>query len=78
MSNQKELHLELKKVLDLPTYYGKNLDVLWDCLTGWVSLPITLEWRNFNQCKKNIREYADKVIETTEKELDGNFKLVVF
>lgn len=30
---KKEKHDYLKKELDFPDYYGKNLDALYDCLT---------------------------------------------
>lgn len=32
------LHIYLQYMLDLPAYYGKNLDALYDCLTD-VSEP---------------------------------------
>ncbi|WP_439345402.1 barstar family protein [Vacuolonema iberomarrocanum] len=38
---RRELHEMLKK-LDLPDHYGDNLDALWDCITGWIDLPIDL------------------------------------
>ena len=28
-----QLHSALKRLLDLPDYYGENLDALYDCLT---------------------------------------------
>ena len=30
----KALHIYLQYMLDLPEYYGRNLDALHDCLTG--------------------------------------------
>lgn len=27
-----DLHTRIKKALDFPDYYGKNLDAFWDCL----------------------------------------------
>jgi ribonuclease inhibitor len=35
-----KIHRILKKKLDLPDYYGENLNALWDCLTGWIDLPV--------------------------------------
>ncbi len=49
--NKEGLHDTLKDKLDFPDYYGKNLDALWDCLTGWIDLPLTLIWRNFEFSK---------------------------
>lgn len=33
MVRKKETHEYLQQMLDLPEYYGKNLDALYDCLT---------------------------------------------
>ena len=74
-----ELHEVLKHQLALPDYYGKNLDALWDCLTGWIDLPLIVEWQGFTQARQAIGEYVDKVLQTlrqAEDELDG-FKVEV-
>ena len=42
ISTPEELHQELKRALRLPTWYGGNLDALYDCLTS-LSKPICLE-----------------------------------
>jgi ribonuclease inhibitor len=68
------LHRLLKNVLSLPDYNGENLDALWDCLTGWIDLPLTIEWRGFDETRKNIGDYADKVLDTfreAERRLEG-------
>jgi ribonuclease inhibitor len=59
-----EFHRLLKKELSLPDYYGENLDALWDCLTGWVDVPLIVEWRGFDEIRKNIGDYADKALDT--------------
>lgn len=38
------IHHWLADKLQLPEYYGHNLDALWDCLTGDLELPVTIEW----------------------------------
>ena len=43
---KEELHKVLKEELELPEYYGENLDALWDCLTGWIDLPMEVMSRN--------------------------------
>ena len=42
ISTPEELHQELKRALRLPTWYGGNLDALYDCLTS-LSKPVCLE-----------------------------------
>jgi len=69
-----ELHEALRRQLDLPDYYGQNLDALWDCLTGWIDLPLTVEWRGYHAARVEIGEPVDRVLATlrmAESELDG-------
>jgi len=39
-----DVHEWLKRELDLPEWYGRNLDALWDCITGDVPKPIRIRW----------------------------------
>lgn len=43
MTDKETLHTYLAQALDLPAYYGRNLDALHDCLTerGKVEIEIT-------------------------------------
>ncbi|ASB61741.1 barnase inhibitor [Bacillus sp. A053] len=78
--NKEGLHNALKDNLNFPDYYGKNLDALWDCLTGWIELPQTLVWRNFELSKKFLGSYADDVLEVlqeAQEELEGEFIIIV-
>ncbi|NQE97905.1 barstar family protein, partial [Bacillus subtilis] len=63
-----------------PNYYGRNLDALWDCLTGWVDLPLTLVLINFEFSKKFLGSYADDVLEVlleAQEELEDEFKIII-
>lgn len=60
--DEDSLHRELGLKLNLPEYYGHNLDALWDCLTSWVDLPINIVWKNHDVSQKNLGNYFDKVI----------------
>ena len=60
------VHLELKRKLKLPNYYGGNLDALWDCLTDLVDLPLEIEWKNYDTARKNLGEYAARVLDLLE------------
>jgi ribonuclease inhibitor len=78
MKNIKDFHLYLKETLGFPEYYGMNLDALWDMLTGWVDLPLTIEWKNFESSENNLGEDAFRILDVfkeAEQEIDG-FKLV--
>ena len=34
MESRTAAHSELQRALELPEHYGRNLDALWDCVTG--------------------------------------------
>ncbi|MCM2990604.1 barstar family protein [Bacillus safensis] len=75
--SQEELHDQLKTVLHLPDHYGKNLDALWDCLTGEVTLPVELTWVNFQASKVALGDYAEslrQLFQEAEEELKGQFQ----
>lgn len=48
------MHKILKNKLDLPNYYGENANALWDWLTAWVTLPLTVEWEFFKDSKNML------------------------
>lgn len=69
-----DFHAKIKELLELPEYYGENLDALWDCLTGWVETPLTLIWKDFNLSKESLGEYAEKIFnlfQDAQKEVNG-------
>ena len=70
MLSKDELHAELKSKLDFPSYYGANLDALSDCLTGWIDLPVEVEWRDFSLVEGRLGEYARQVLKQFQ-EVDG-------
>ena len=61
-----DLHNEIRKKLELPEWYGNNLDALWDMLTGFIETPIeiTVIYKPENKAAENLKENVLKVIET--------------
>lgn len=47
-----DFHREILKKMEFPSYYGNNLDALWDCLTGHADLNVILIW-NAHQISRN-------------------------
>ncbi|MCT4575529.1 MAG: barstar family protein [Firmicutes bacterium] len=77
-NDKEQFHSYIKELMDLPDYYGGNLDALWDCLTGWVDLPMHVKWINFTTSKISLGDYADSVLETfkdAEEELGADFRV---
>ena len=62
IATPESLHDALARALEFPDYYGRNLDALWDCLTGWVEGPVTIIWRDYEESRTALGEYADKVV----------------
>lgn len=75
--NIEVLHDVLKDKLDFPDYYGRNLDALWDCLTGWVDLPLTLVLKNFEFSNTLLGSYADDVLEVLQEAQEDEFKIII-
>lgn len=68
-----ELHETLQQKLELPEFYGKNLDALWDCLTGMVELPLQMEWLNYDLSRERLGDKADQVLSVLEEaQAEGN------
>jgi len=64
---QEQLHDALKQTLGLPDYYGRNLDALWDCLTGCVEMPLTFVWQGYEVTRCRVGAYADRVLALLRK-----------
>ncbi|UPK46344.1 MULTISPECIES: barstar family protein [Paenibacillus] len=77
-SSTTELHELLKQKLELPDFYGANLDALWDCLTGMIELPLELTWTNYQISKERLGSEAEKVyqlmLEAEEESIGFQFK----
>ncbi|MDN4616710.1 barstar family protein [Paenibacillus sp. PsM32] len=68
-----ELHETLQQKLELPEFYGKNLDALWDCLTGMIELPLQMEWLNYDVSRQRLGDKADQVLSVLEEaQAEGN------
>lgn len=56
-----ELHEFLAKLKFFPSYYGKNLDALWDVLTTYIEGPIYIIWKSHELSKNKFGEDFDEV-----------------
>ena len=60
ISDRDSLHTTLKRVLNFPDYYGRNLDALRDCLTD-VSEEIMI-YIDLGALHDRLGSYADSVV----------------
>jgi ribonuclease inhibitor len=74
-----DFHIIIKEKLNLPDYYGQNLDALWDCFTGYIDLPIQIEIIDHKNLLLKLGETGEKLFKFLRKaeiEIDG-FKIVL-
>ena len=69
LNERKKAHRYLKKMLDFPEYYGKNLDALFDCLTELGECVIQLE--GAAEMKESLG-YGARVIQVIEDAANEN------
>ena len=63
MTSREELHDYLMDQLELSSYYGKNLDALWDELTT-MDRPRTIKISYGNLIKQSLGPYGNRLLET--------------
>ncbi|WP_027633744.1 barstar family protein [Clostridium hydrogeniformans] len=61
LTSKEVFHKTIKNQLNFPSYYGENLDALWDCLTE-ITHPIKITWNNFYDSEKFLGDYCDKIL----------------
>lgn len=66
IKSEEDLHDFFAKSFSLPDWYGRNLDALWDVLTGMVDMPLTIIWKNSEISKHRIVNY-EKIITLLKK-----------
>lgn len=73
--NKEDIHSHIADMMDFPSYYGKNLDALYDVLTDINEYTCVLLIREENS---PLEEYIEKLVETFEDAEIENGKLAVF
>ena len=58
-----ELHEYFKTVLQLPDYYGRNMDALWDCLYYSFEFPTTITLKNVSAIPAEMQETVEVMLE---------------
>ena len=67
--------------MNLPDWFGKNADALWDMLTGYIETPCEIIFIGFNKDETNKynKLIIDRILfcfEEAEKEFPDEFKII--
>ena len=61
---------QLKEKLKLPEIFGDNLDALYDSITGFIELPMQIEFVNMSVEQLEVFEDLLTTLEDADEELD--------
>lgn len=70
LGDYEDFYTELKEKLILPEFFGDNLDALNDAITGFVELPLHIEFVNMSVEQLETFEDLLLTLEDIEEELD--------
>ena len=70
IGDDEDFYQQLKEKLTLPETFGDNLDALFDSITGFVELPLHIEFVNMNV--EQLEDFEDLLttLEDAEEELE--------
>ena len=46
IGDMEDFYAQLKEKIELPEYFGDNLDALYDCISGDLEMPLHIEFVN--------------------------------
>ena len=70
IGDYEEFYEQLKEKLELPEFFGDNLDALYDSLTGFVKMPLHVEFVNMGVDQLEDFEDLLTTLEDADEELD--------
>ena len=76
LDDKEALHKEIARQLQLPLYYGENLDALWDILTAWGN-PLQIIVENCGQSLGQVGSYGEMVMQLFQEAEEENNRLSV-
>ncbi len=71
MTSREVLHTYLAKKLAFPSYYGKNLDALHDCLTER-STPLHITVTYTERLKEHLGDYGETLLRVLQDATEEN------
>ncbi len=79
VKNMDQLHAELAVLLGFPEHYGRNLDALYDCLSGEIELPVKIIWKTYTSTHSKLGENAALFLDVMEDfaQEEPDFQIVI-
>ncbi|MBD1227217.1 barstar family protein [Xenorhabdus griffiniae] len=68
---------EFKQRFDLGDDFGSNLDALWDAVTGYIQLPVEINFIHVTGQKRTRFAALILLLEEAEEELEGELRFNV-
>ena len=76
MVTKEKAHAYLKRKFDLPDYYGKNLDALWDLLSVW-DKELEIVILNKADIIENLEGYGNSLLKLFDELDEANRNIKV-
>lgn len=73
IASTEDFYAACKEKLALPDYFGNNLDALYDCLTGYIDLPIRIKFIHLSKEQRAEFASAIKTFEDAHNALKNDF-----
>ena len=70
LGDYEDFYTQLKEKLTLPDFFGDNLDALYDSITGFVELPLHIEFVNMSVDQLETFEDLLTTLEDADDEVD--------
>ena len=71
----------IQKKMNLPDWFGKNPDALWDMLTGHIETPCEITLVGFNreenEYNKKVLGYIFDILRDAQEEFPDEFKIII-
>lgn len=71
IGDYEDFYTQLKEKVQLPDYFGDNLDALSDVISGTLAMPMHLEFVNLSVDQLEMFDDLLSLLEDLEEEIDG-------
>lgn len=71
ITNYNDFYSILSLKIDLPEHFGKNLDALYDVITGDIELPLRFEFHRIDLSQLDAFDALIATLEEAAEEIDG-------